>query len=88
MEKNCQIILRKQNPLYISKKKFRKGQGGHVFVISALKLFPFKKCTYAKKKERICCNIFIVWAIVIKISIIIYFLEIYLLRPVIIALTC
>ena len=41
-----------------------------------------------KKRKRICCNIFIVWAIVIKISIIIYFLEIYLLRPVIIALTC
>ena len=51
-KKNCQIILRKQNPLYISKKKFRKGQGGHVFVISALKLFPFKKCTYAKKKKK------------------------------------
>ena len=30
--------------------KFSNGQGGHVLVVSDLKLFPFKKkCTYVKK---------------------------------------
>ena len=43
----CQIILRKQNPLCISKIKFGNGQGNHVIVVSALKFFPFKKCTTA-----------------------------------------
>ena len=70
---NCQIILRKQNPLYISKIKFRNGQGGHVLVVSALKLSTFKKCTYVKGFFKICCNIFIFLAIIINISIIIYF---------------
>ena len=46
---NCQTILRKQNPLYISKIKFRNGQGDHVLVASALELSTFKKCTYVKK---------------------------------------
>ena len=48
---NCQIISRKQNPLYIPKIKFGNGQGGHVLVVSALKCFPFKKCTYVKSKS-------------------------------------
>ena len=47
---NCQTILREQNPLYISKIKFRNGQGDHVLVVSALELSTFKKCTYVKKK--------------------------------------
>ena len=47
---NCQTILKEQNPLYISKIKFRNAQGDHVPVISALKLSTFKKCTYVKKK--------------------------------------
>ena len=47
---NCQIILRNQNPLYISKIKFGNGPGGHVLVIYVLKLFPFKNCTYIKSK--------------------------------------
>ena len=46
---NCQTILRKQNPLHISKMKFGNAQGGHVLVASALKLLTFKKCTYVKK---------------------------------------
>ena len=29
--------------------KFGNGQGGHVIAVSAVKLFPFKKCTYVKK---------------------------------------
>ena len=49
-EINCQIILRNQNPLYNSKIKFGNGSGGHVLVVSALKLFPFKNCTYIKNK--------------------------------------
>ena len=49
-EINCQIILRKQNPLYISKIKFGNGPGGHALVIYVLKLFPFKNCTYIKSK--------------------------------------
>ena len=47
---NCQIILRNQNPLYISKINFGNGPGGHVLVIYVLKLFPFKNCTYIKSK--------------------------------------
>ena len=46
---NYQIILKKQNSLYIPKIKFGNGQGGHVLVASALKSIPFKKCTYLKK---------------------------------------
>ena len=46
----CQIILWNQNPLYLSKIKFGNGPGGHVFVISAFKLFPLKNCTYIKNK--------------------------------------
>ena len=42
---NCQIILRKQNPLNISKKKnknkYGNGQRDHVLVVSALKLSTF-----------------------------------------------
>ena len=49
-EINCQIILRNQNPLYNLKIKFGNGSGGHVLVVSALKLFPFKNCTYVKNK--------------------------------------
>ena len=49
-EINCQIILRKQNPLYISKIKFGNGLGGHALVMYVLKLFPFKNCTYIKSK--------------------------------------
>ena len=48
---NCQIILRNQNPLYISKIKIENGPGAHVLVKSALKLFPFKNCTYIKNKS-------------------------------------
>ena len=48
---NCQTILRKQNPLYISKIKFRDGQEDHVLVESALKVSTFRKCTYVKKKK-------------------------------------
>ena len=48
---NCQAILRKQNPLYISKIKFRNGQGEHILVAFALELSTFKKCTYVKKKN-------------------------------------
>ena len=43
------VPLRKQNPLYISKIKFRNGQEDHVLVVSALELSTFKKCTYVKK---------------------------------------
>ena len=43
--------FKEANPLYISKIKFGNGQGGHVLITSALKLFTFKKCTYAKKKK-------------------------------------
>ena len=46
---NCQIILRKQNPLHILKREFGNGKGGYVLVVSALKLFTLKKCTYVKK---------------------------------------
>ena len=46
---NCQIILRRQNPLCISKIKIGNGQGVHVLVVSAHKLSTFKKCTYVKK---------------------------------------
>ena len=46
---NCQIILRRQNPLCVSKIKIGNGHGGHVLVVSALKLSTFKKCTYVKK---------------------------------------
>ena len=57
---NCQTILRKQNPLYISEIKFRNGQGDHVVVVSALELSTFKKCTYVKKKVfKICGNMYI-----------------------------
>ena len=42
-------LNKKQNPLYISKINFGNGKGGHVLVVSALKLCPFKKCTYVKK---------------------------------------
>ena len=34
--------MRQQNALYILKIKFGNGQGDHVLVVSALKLFPFK----------------------------------------------
>ena len=69
---NCQIILRKQGPLYISKIKFGNGEGGHVLVASALKFPTFKKCTYIKN-VLIRCNIFRFLAIIIDISIIISF---------------
>ena len=46
---NCQIILRRQNPICVSKIKIGNGHGGHVLVVSALKLSTFKKCTYVKK---------------------------------------
>ena len=46
--------------LYISKIKSGNGQGGHVLVVSALKLFPLKKIyIHVKKKKKICCYIFI-----------------------------
>ena len=32
--------------------KFGNGQGGHVSVASALKLFSLKKCTYVLKKVK------------------------------------
>ena len=48
------------------KNKIREWTGRHVPVVYALKLFPFKE------KKQICCNIFIVLAVVINISIIIY----------------
>ena len=38
--------FREANLLYISKIKFRNGQGDHVLVVSALELSTFKKCTY------------------------------------------
>ena len=46
----CQIILRQENPLYISKIKFGNEQGGHVHVLSDLKLFPFKQMLVCKQK--------------------------------------
>ena len=67
---NCQTILRKQKPLYISKIKFRNGQGGHVLVVYALELSTFKKCTYVKNFV-FCCNIYIFLAIIINVNIII-----------------
>ena len=63
---NCHIILRKQNPLYISKTKFMNRQGGHVLIVFALKLFTFKKCTYAN------IYIYIHIYIYIYISVVIY----------------
>ena len=52
----CQTILRKQNPLYISKIKFRNRQGDHALVVSALELSTFKKCTYVKFFLKKICN--------------------------------
>ena len=40
------------------------------------------------KKKKICSNIFVFLAIIINISIIIYFFLIYLFKPVIIAFIC
>ena len=39
--------------------KFGNGQGGHVIVVSAIKLFPFKKYTYVKKKLNLLQYIYI-----------------------------
>ena len=63
-EINCQIILRKENPLYIPKTTFMNGQGGYLFV-SVLKLFPFKECTYVKKVLKICYNIMLLLLLIL-----------------------
>ena len=46
--------------LYISKIKSGNGQGGHVLVVSALKLFPLKKIyIHVKKKKNLLLYIYI-----------------------------
>ena len=46
---NSQIILRKQNPIYISKMKFGNGHGVHVLVASSFKSYTFKNVHMWKK---------------------------------------
>ena len=68
--------------LYISKIKSGNGQGGHVLVVSALKLFPLKKIYVhmSKKKKNLMLYIYIfsyIFVLLILVLLSIPFIVIY-----------